>query len=131
MKKTKLIPFSIEAWKAGGKPVTRDGREVKQLTKFEGVLTKIQSLMGVVEDKIQTWWDDGLWTSDEKNYPMNLMLEVEDTKKELYLVVISTPVARLLNNNVMAYNVYVSDNIEDAKTKENYLTHLKLPPCNS
>jgi hypothetical protein len=27
--KTKTIPFTIEAWKAGGKPVTRDGREVK------------------------------------------------------------------------------------------------------
>ena len=35
MKKTKTIPFTIEAWKAGGKPIIRDGEEVKQLTNFE------------------------------------------------------------------------------------------------
>lgn len=31
---TKLIPFTIERWKEGLKPVTRDGTEVEQLTRF-------------------------------------------------------------------------------------------------
>ncbi len=44
----KTIPFSIEAWKAGGKPVTRDGIEVKQLTRFKNV-TETTKLRGVVE----------------------------------------------------------------------------------
>ena len=124
MKKTKLIPFTIEAWKAGGKPVTGDGREVKHLNNFE---TDDQfPLGGTVNGMKETWQINGNYFFN--NSSNNLMLEVEDTEKELYLVVITTPVA---NGYGMSYNLYVSDNIEDAVRQANYLTHLKLPPCNS
>ena len=127
MKKTKTIPFSIEAWKAGGKPVTRDGSEVKHLTNLETGCGF--PLVGALDKNRKTWDLNGSYFSDGEapsNY--DLMLEVEDTEKELYLVVITTP---FTNGYGMAYNVYVSDNIEDAVRQANYLTHLKLPPCNS
>jgi hypothetical protein len=125
MKKTKTIPFSIEAWKAGGKPVTADGREVKHLTNFE---TDDQfPLGGAVNGIKKTWQINGSYTNFYES-SNNLMLEVEDTEKELYLVVITTP---FTNGYGMAYNVYVSDDIENATRQPNYLTHLKLPPCNS
>ena len=127
MKKTKLIPFTIEAWEAGGKPVTRDGEEVKQLTHFERTNDKY-CLCGTNYGEIFSWAINGRYKFSENESNYDLMLEVEDTEKQLYLVVINTP---FMKDYGMEYNVYVSDNIEDAKTKENYLTHLKLPPCNS
>jgi hypothetical protein len=125
--KTKLIPFTIEAWKAGGKPVTADGREVKRLTHYEEASGISYPVIGVRDSILDSWDISGncIYRPGEKT---NLMLEVEDTEKQLYLVVISTPVA---NGYGMAYNVYVSDDIEYSKEKDNYLTHLKLPPCNS
>lgn len=125
MKKLKLIPFTIEAWKAGGKPVIRDGREVKHLTNFE--TDDGYPLGGVIHGTKATWRLDGIFN----NNPIsgnNLMLEVEDTEKELYLVVISDQTCGYIKNE---YKAYVSDDIEYAVKQANYLTHLKLPPCNS
>ena len=126
MKKTKTIPFSIEAWKAGGKPFTRDGGEVKHLTNFE--TDEAFPLAGSVNRKKRNWKLNGCYYANEIQSIEDLMLEVEDTEKELYLVVISVKTCGYIKNK---YNVYVSDDIEDAVRQANYLTHLKLPPCNS
>lgn len=56
-----MRPFNLEAALRGEKVVTRDGREVTQLVKFEGVIPPL-TLMGVVEgvDVPHSWFSDGV-----------------------------------------------------------------------
>lgn len=76
----KRIPFTIEAWKAGGVPVTRSGEYVKQLTWFEGI-TGNYSLVGNRNDEITTWTDTGIYYSTSNVPHVNdLLLEVPCTK---------------------------------------------------
>ena len=55
----KTRPFNLEEALNGAKVVTRDGREVRQLTKFEGVTTESHSLVGVLGMYMCSWADDG------------------------------------------------------------------------
>ena len=55
----KTRPFNLEEALNGAKVVTRDGREVRQLTKFEGVTTESYSLVGVLGRYMCSWADDG------------------------------------------------------------------------
>ena len=56
-----MKPFNLEAALRGEKVVTRDGREVKQLVKFNRVDHPV-ALWGVVdgEDKPRSWYKDGV-----------------------------------------------------------------------
>ena len=55
----KTEKFDLEKALNGAKVVTRDGREVRQLTKFEGVTTESYSLVGVLGRYMCSWADDG------------------------------------------------------------------------
>jgi hypothetical protein len=72
----KLIPFTLERWQQGNCTVkTRDGREVKQLTCFNA--KDMYCFCGVVGDVIHSWKMNGSFLNSEKEYTLNLMLEVD------------------------------------------------------
>ena len=76
----KRIPFTIEAWKAGGVPVTRSGEYVKQLTWFEGVIGRTTPLLGVIEDSLNSWTLEGYYLFSQRESNNDLFLEVPCTK---------------------------------------------------
>jgi hypothetical protein len=58
----KLEKFDLEKVIHGAKVLTRDGREVLQLTKFEGV--KDYPLVGILDNQLQTWTMQGIYNAD-------------------------------------------------------------------
>lgn len=72
-----IIEFSIEAWRAGGKPVTRDGREVEQLHQFEAE-DEQWPFVGVLSNTTQCWDHDGHLMSKINPRPSDLQLEIPD-----------------------------------------------------
>ena len=75
----KRIPFTIEAWKAGGVPVTRSGEYVKQLTWFEGVKDD-DPLIGLIGEDLDSWDITGKHWVSVKEIDTDLFLEVPCTK---------------------------------------------------
>ena len=72
----KRIPFTIEAWKAGGVPVTMSGEYVKQLTWFEGVTGRKTPLIGVIGDSLNSWTLEGYYLPSQLKSNNDLFLEV-------------------------------------------------------
>ena len=72
-----IIEFSIEAWRAGGKPVTRDGREVKQLHQFEAE-DEQWPFVGVLSNNLRSWDPDGHFMSELNPREADLQLEIPD-----------------------------------------------------
>lgn len=58
-----MKPFNLERALAGDKVVTRDGREVTQLTKFD---CEDDCLAGVLENNAKTWRANGRYTKYEE-----------------------------------------------------------------
>lgn len=74
----KLEKFNLEKAIHGAKVVTRDGLEVTQLTKFEGVTTESHSLVGVLRGRIYSWTDEGEFDGVFSRQPgRDLFLAVE------------------------------------------------------
>ena len=74
----KQIPFSLERWKEGLKPVTRDGREVKQLTMFNvgyGI-----TLRGVIEGNMHAW-NEPFDASEPERIRLMLLEEVREPRE--------------------------------------------------
>ena len=71
----KTKPFNLEEALNGAKVVTRDGREVRQLTKFEGLDN--YSLVGVLGGKLTTWTKQGEYYQSEEESHADLFLAVE------------------------------------------------------
>jgi hypothetical protein len=65
--------FNLEEALNGAKVVTRDGREVTQLTKFKSI--EEHCLYGVVDEEIHSWLKNGTFYEHTKN------------KNDLFLVV--------------------------------------------
>lgn len=59
-----MKPFNLERAVAGEKVVTRDGREVTQLTKFDAKDTTY-ALIGVVDASLQSWTLEGVFEKGE------------------------------------------------------------------
>ena len=76
----KRIPFTIEAWKAGGVPVTRSGEYVKQLTWFEGIEEGKNCIFGAIKDQVDSWYIGGNYFQSRKEAKNDLFLEVPCTK---------------------------------------------------
>jgi hypothetical protein len=77
----KLEKFDLEKALNGAKVVTRDGREVSQLTKFEN-LNDDYPLIGVVDRSIRTWTTQGLFVGDHTGEcDEDLFLAVEPQRK--------------------------------------------------
>lgn len=71
----KTKPFNLEEALNGAKVVTRDGREVLQLTKFECL--NLYSLVGVVDGAIQKWTSEGIFDNQISESHLDLFLAVE------------------------------------------------------
>jgi hypothetical protein len=71
----KLEKFDLEKALNGAKVVTRDGREVKELTKFEGF--KDYPLVGIVDSQLHTWTTQGLISLHLGECGADLFLAVE------------------------------------------------------
>jgi hypothetical protein len=71
----KTKPFNLEEALNGAKVVTRDGREVKELTKFEGL--KDYPLVGIVDSQLHTWTTQGLISLHLGECRADLFLAVE------------------------------------------------------
>jgi hypothetical protein len=84
MKKTKLIPFDLERWKKADfkRVVTKQGKEVSDLTYFKSATKDTWPLVGVLEKDVQSWTIDGTFFNIERNSQSILMLEVEDKTLE-------------------------------------------------
>jgi hypothetical protein len=55
-----MQPFNIDKFRAGAKVITRDGREVKQLTEFD--CGDPFRLYGVLDNEIESWSIAGKYT---------------------------------------------------------------------
>jgi hypothetical protein len=75
MATTKTIPFTLEAWKAGGKPVTRGGDPVYDLA-YMPTSKKPDRLAGIHEDELITWYEDGVFFPEDGESSLDLFLEV-------------------------------------------------------
>lgn len=76
----KLEKFDLEKAIHGAKVVTRDGREVKELTVFENL--KIYSLVGILDNQLQTWTKQGIFNADHAGENrVDLFLAVEPQTK--------------------------------------------------
>jgi hypothetical protein len=72
----KLEKFDLEKAINGAKVVTFDGREVKELTKFEGL--KNYPLVGILDNNLQTWTTQGKCNADHAGEcAVDLFLSVE------------------------------------------------------
>jgi hypothetical protein len=72
----KLKKFDLEKALNGAKVVTRNGREVLQLTKFECI--NLYSLVGVVDGAIKRWTEQGKFDTEHVGEShLDLFLAVE------------------------------------------------------
>ena len=69
----KLEKFNLEKALSGAKVVTRDGREVKQLTRFEA--DSDYCLYGVVSGLVKDWTIDGRYRLETPECSKDLFLE--------------------------------------------------------
>ena len=77
MTTTKTIPFTLEAWKAGGKPVTRGGDPVYYLAYMPNA-KRDQVIVGVHDEDITYWFEDGSFFHADGESSLDLFLEVTD-----------------------------------------------------
>jgi len=84
MKKNKLIPFDLERWKKADfkRVVTEEGKEVSGLTYFGSATKATYPLVGVLENYVESWAIDGIFSTIDRNSILNLMLEIEDKTLE-------------------------------------------------
>lgn len=72
----KLEKFDLEKALNGANVVTRDGREVKELTKFKS-LNNYYPLVGVLDNELQTWTRTGQFDVNKDNHDNDLFIAVE------------------------------------------------------
>jgi hypothetical protein len=68
----KVEKFDLEKVIHGAKVVTRDGREVLELSKFENI--KDYPLVGVLDDGINSWTIDGYYQDQNEENDKDLFL---------------------------------------------------------
>ena len=73
-----MRPFDLERALAGDKVVTRDGREVTQLTKFNSVG---ECLAAVVDGELITWGEDGRYWANGKDSGLDLFMAPKTVKR--------------------------------------------------
>jgi hypothetical protein len=71
----KLKKFNLEKALNGAKVVTRDGREVLELTKFKNI--KDYPLVGVLDNEVYAWTIEGYYVDGFEEDDANLFLEGE------------------------------------------------------
>lgn len=72
----KTIPFTLEAWKAGGKPVLRNGQFINDLSHLPNLSGK--TLIGAWGGTMLEWFEDGSFNFIDIKSENDLLLEVTD-----------------------------------------------------
>lgn len=75
----KLLPFDLQRALAGDKVVTRDGREVTQLQKFD--CDSEYCLVGIFEGQIESWTHTGRYIENKKELSLNLFMAPKTVKR--------------------------------------------------
>ena len=110
----KRIPFTLEAWKAGGVPVTRSGEYVKQLTWFEGAIVRGFCLFGTFMTLVHAWDITGRFVDKETDHDYDLLLEIPCTKYYTHYY-------RYFNGNLIS----ATDQCSEPTYDSDYHTHIK------
>jgi hypothetical protein len=119
MNKTKLIPFDLERWKKADfkRVVTKEGKEVSDLTYFGSGTKATYPLVGVLENYVESFKINGGFSFNSQS-PHDLMLEVEEKTLEGWVNVYS--------NNI-GHTVYADkDTAIRYKFYDNYITTIKI-----
>jgi hypothetical protein len=84
MNKTKLIPFDLKRWQKSDfkRVVTKEGKEVSELIYFGSGTKATYPLVGVLENYVESWAINGVFSTLDRSSLLNLMLEVEDKTLE-------------------------------------------------
>jgi hypothetical protein len=91
-----MQPFNIDKFRAGAKVITRDGREVKQLTEFD-ISTKYR-LYGVIDNhEILNWTVTGNHSGDDIKSGLDLFHPGPD----MWVNVYKSPTSDALNDIVI------------------------------
>lgn len=67
-----MKPFNLEAALKGEKVVTRDGREVTQLVKFDAM--EIYPLKGVMNRQVHAWTEKGEFNNEVREHNYDLFM---------------------------------------------------------
>lgn len=74
----KQIPFDLNRALAGEKVVTRDGREVTQLTRFK---CNEECLAGVIDGVLETWHETGKYLTNDSGCSYDLFMAPKTVKR--------------------------------------------------
>jgi hypothetical protein len=69
-----MIKFDLEKALAGEKVITRDGREVTQITKFKGVTGERESIYATLNGVVMSYYETGEYTLDRNIAGENLFM---------------------------------------------------------
>jgi hypothetical protein len=114
----KLEKFDLEKALNGAKVVTRDGREVSQLTKFECI--NLYSLVGVVDGVIKRWTEQGKFdTEPVEESHLDLFIAVEPKRIWVNVYVSHDTIQTSANYNTLeAAKKAIQENLKYIKTIE-------------
>lgn len=113
----KTKPFNLEEALNGAKVVTRIGREVTQLHKFD--VEKSHCLCGVLDEDILSWTINGEFWDKENINSRDLLLVVET--KKVYANVYE------INNEIVVSHLTYANRETAIKNKSNY--ECSFPVC--
>jgi hypothetical protein len=114
-----MIPFNIDKFRAGAKVITRDGREVKQLTEFPALIKF--KLVGFIQGEVETntWTIDGdMWGPDEPDDN-----DLFHPEPEMWVNVYKSPTSDALNDIVIHPS---KEKALAEKTESDYIGTFKL-----
>jgi hypothetical protein len=110
----KTKPFNLEEALNGAKVVTRDGREVSQLTNFEN-LNDDYPLIGVVDRSIRTWTTQGLFVGaplGESDEDLFLAVEPQRVWVNVYYLNGKLFIGADQYNSLREAKLYTSDEVD-------------------
>ncbi len=119
-----MKPFNLEEVLNGAKVVTRDGREVTQLTKFNA--DEDETLFGVVGKEIVSWKDDGRFSfiPPYKDHILDLFMHVEP--KRIWVNVFKNAHDNLYVGFTMYESKEMAIRCEDARYPEHYIKTIEI-----
>jgi hypothetical protein len=115
----KLEKFDLEKALNGAKVVTRDGKEVKQLTYFDLSDDHKYHLYGVVGKSIRCWTITGQYEPSDDNYDLDLFLAVEPKRIWVNVYMFHDTIQTVGNYNTLeAAKKAIDQNLNFIKTIE-------------
>lgn len=84
-----MKPFDLAKALAGNPVITRDGKPVTQLTHFEGVSCRRESVFGLIDGKVSGWYENGDYYDNEEEHANDLFMAPK--VKEGWINIYQTP----------------------------------------